>query len=162
MLRMPQTDRRTRQRILCIEDDRESARLIAEELFDCGFDVDIAYNGHDGIAAIEKGRPDLVLCDICMPGISGFEVLQRLRQLAPRLAKTHFVFLTALTELDNQLKGRQFGADDFIIKPIDFDELATAIAARLAIGSNTVVAPLDVIGKTNLSLSLGEYERAPQ
>jgi DNA-binding response OmpR family regulator len=147
---------------LCIEDDRESARLIAEELFDCGFDVDIAYNGHEGIAAIEKGRPDLVLCDICMPGISGFEVLRRLREQGLRFGKTRFVFLTALAEVDNQLKGRQFGADDYINKPIDFDVLAEVIATRLAIGSNTAVAPLDVIGKTNLGLSLGEYERAPQ
>jgi DNA-binding response OmpR family regulator len=159
---MPQADRSTRQRILCIEDDRESARLIAEELFDCGFDVDVAYNGHEGIVAIEKGRPDLVLCDICMPGLSGFEVLRRLREQGPRFGKTHFVFLTALAEVDNQLKGRQFGADDYMIKPIDFDVLAEVITARLAIGSNTAVAPLDVIGKTNLGLTRGEYERAPQ
>jgi DNA-binding response OmpR family regulator len=159
---MPQTDRRTRQRILCIEDDRESARLIAEELVDCGFDVDIAYNGHEGIASIEKGRPDLVLCDICMPGISGFEVLRLLKEQGPRFGKTHFVFLTALTEVDNQLKGRQFGADDYITKPIDFDVLAEVITARLAIGSNPAVAPLVIIGKTRLGLSLGEHERVPQ
>jgi DNA-binding response OmpR family regulator len=159
---MPQTDRRTRQRILCIEDDRESARLIAEELSDCGFDVDIAYNGHEGIAAIEKGRPDLVLCDICMPGISGFEVLRRLKELRPRFGKPHFVFLTALTEVGNRLKARQFGADNYIIKPIDFDVLAEIITARLATESNAAVGPMDVIGTTDLCMSLGEYERAPR
>jgi DNA-binding response OmpR family regulator len=159
---MPQTYRRTRKRILCIEDDRESARLIAEELFDWGFDVDIAYNGHEGIAAIERGQPDLVLCDICMPGISGFDVLQRLRELGPRLRKTHFVFLTALTEVDNQLKGRQFGADDYIIKPIDFDVLVKIITAGLATESDAAIGPMDVIGTTNLRMSLGECERVPQ
>ena len=159
---MPQTDRRTRQKILCIEDDRESARLIAEELFDCGFDVDIAYDGHEGMAAIEKGRPDLVLCDICMPGISGFEVLRRLKEQGARFGRMHFVFLTALAEVDNQLKGRQFGCDDYIIKPIDFDVLAQVITARLAIGSNAAGRLLDVFGKTNLGLSLVEHERAPQ
>jgi DNA-binding response OmpR family regulator len=157
LLHMPQTDRRTRQKILCIEDDRESARLIAEELFDWGFDVEIAYNGLEGIAAIERWRPDLVLCDICMPGISGFEVLQRLRVMGSRFENTRFVFLTALTECDNQLKGRQFGADKYIMKPIDFDDLVAIIAAQLATGSNAVIAPMDVIGTTNLGLSLAEY-----
>jgi CheY-like chemotaxis protein len=157
LFRMPQTGRGTRKRILCIEDDRESAGLIAEELFDLGIDVEIAYNGHEGIAAIENGRPDLVLCDIRMPGISGFEVLQRLKVLGPRFEKTRFVFLTALAEFDNQLKGRQFGADSYVIKPIDFDDLAKIIAAQLAIGSNEVIAPMDVIGTTKLGLSLVEY-----
>jgi DNA-binding response OmpR family regulator len=159
---MLKTDLRTRRRILCVEDDRESARLIAEELFDSGFDVDIAYNGHEGIAAIEKGRPDLVLCDICMPGISGFEVLRRLKEQGARFEKTHFVFLTALAERDNQLKGQQFGADNYIIKPIDFDVLAKIIRARLGTESGAVIAPMDVIGTTNLRLSLGECEGVSQ
>jgi DNA-binding NarL/FixJ family response regulator len=67
-----------------------------------------------------------------MPAMSGFELLERLVALAPRFARMPFVFLTALTDRDNELKGRRLGADDYVTKPIDFDMLATIIAARLA------------------------------
>jgi DNA-binding response OmpR family regulator len=121
-----------RKRILCIEDDRETAALIAEELVDRGFEVTVAHDGREGLAAILKTMPDLVLSDISMPVMSGFEVLERLTALSPRFGKMPFVFLTALTDRDNELKGRLLGADDYVTKPIDFDVLATIIAARLA------------------------------
>ena len=121
-----------RKKILCIEDDRETAALIAEELVERGYEVSIAHDGREGLGAILKTMPDLVLSDISMPVMSGFELLERLVALAPRFSKMPFVFLTALTDRDNELKGRQLGADDYVTKPIDFDVLATIIAARLA------------------------------
>ncbi len=120
------------RKILCIEDDRETAALIAEELVDRGYAVTVAHDGREGLAAILKTMPDLVLSDISMPLMSGFELLERLIDLAPRCAKMPFVFLTALTDRDNELKGRQLGADDYVTKPIDFDVLDTIITARLA------------------------------
>lgn len=122
----------TRKTILCIEDDRETAALIAEELVERGFEVSVAHDGRMGLAAILKNMPDLVLSDISMPAMSGFELLERLTALEPRFAKMPFVFLTALTDRDNELKGRQLGADDYVTKPIDFDVLTTIINARLA------------------------------
>jgi DNA-binding NarL/FixJ family response regulator len=121
-----------RKKVLCIEDDRETAALIAEELVERGFEVSIAHDGREGLAAILKNMPDLVLSDISMPVMSGFEVLERLTSLEPRFSKMPFVFLTALTDRDNELKGRQLGADDYVTKPIDFDVLATIVTARLA------------------------------
>ena len=120
------------KKILCIEDDRETAALIAEELVDRGYDVSVAHDGREGLAAILRTMPDLVLSDISMPAMSGFELLESLVALAPRFSKMPFVFLTALTDRDNELKGRQLGADDYVTKPIDFEVLATIIAARLA------------------------------
>ena len=119
------------KRVLCIEDDRETAALIAEDLIDRGYDVSTAHDGHEGLAAILKNAPDLVLSDISMPVMSGFELLQRLIALAPRFSKMPFVFLTALTDRDNELRGRRLGADDYVTKPIDFDLLDTIIKARL-------------------------------
>ena len=113
------------KKILCVEDDRETAALIAEELIERGFDIRIAYDGQEGLLAILKHKPDLVLCDISMPVMSGFEVLERLTEVAPQLGHIPFVFLTALTDRDNELQGRQLGADDYITKPIDFDVLTT-------------------------------------
>ena len=121
-----------RKKILCIEDDHEAAALIAEELVERGYEVTVAHDGREGFAAILRDPPDLVLCDISMPVMSGFELLERLTAIAPRFGKMPFVFLTALTDRDNELKGRQLGADDYVTKPIDFDVLATIITARLA------------------------------
>jgi DNA-binding response OmpR family regulator len=118
--------------ILCIEDDRETAALIAESLVDRGFSVDIAHDGREGLASILRQIPDLVLCDISMPFLSGFDVLERLTELAPKFGYMPFVFLTALTDRENELKGRQLGADDYVTKPVDFDVLEAIVNARIA------------------------------
>jgi DNA-binding response OmpR family regulator len=118
--------------ILCIEDDRETAGLIAEELADRGFQVSVAYSGQEGLMAIMRATPDLVLCDINMPVMTGFEVFERLDELSPRLGRIPFVFLTALADRGNELKGRRLGADDYVTKPIDFERLVFIINARLA------------------------------
>lgn len=122
----------TQKKILCIEDDRETAALIAEELTERGYEIYIAHDGREGFASILKNMPDLVLSDISMPVMSGFALLERLIALAPRFSQMPFVFLTALTDRDNELKGRRLGADDYVTKPIDFEVLATIITARLA------------------------------
>jgi DNA-binding response OmpR family regulator len=128
-------------KILCIEDDRETAALIAEELIDRGYEVVLAHDGREGLAAALRTMPDLVLSDISMPAMSGFELLESLVALAPRFSKMPFVFLTALTDRDNELKGRQLGADDYVTKPIDFDMLAAIITARLAGVARTGLLP---------------------
>jgi DNA-binding NarL/FixJ family response regulator len=121
-----------RKKILCIEDDREAAALIAEELTDRSFDVVVAHDGHEGFVSILKNAPDLVLCDVGLPVMSGIEVLERLNALAPRITHIPFVFLTALADRDNELRARRLGADDYVTKPIDFDVLEMIIKARLA------------------------------
>ncbi|HXW72982.1 MAG TPA: response regulator [Methylocella sp.] len=121
-----------RKSILCIEDDCETAALIEEELLERGFKISIAYDGRDGFAVIVKEKPDLVLSDICLPGMSGFELLERVSALGANFGNMPFVFLTALSDRDNQLKGRQLGADDYVSKPIDFEILFFIINARLA------------------------------
>jgi DNA-binding NarL/FixJ family response regulator len=121
-----------RKKNLCIEDDRESAARIAAALADRGFDIGVAHDGQDGLLAILKDKPDLVLCDVGVPRMSGFEVLECLNDIAPRLGRIPFVFLTASSDRKSELKGRQLGADDYITKPIDFDRLTLIIEARLA------------------------------
>jgi len=124
--------RKNCKKVLCIEDDHETAELISEELADRGFDVQVTYDGMRGYAAILKSLPDLVLCDISMPAVSGFDVLERLAAAAPRFGNMPFIFLTAVTDREVELKARRLGADDFVTKPIDFDRLEAIINARLA------------------------------
>jgi DNA-binding response OmpR family regulator len=129
------------KRILCIEDDGETAALIAEELRDRGYGVGIARNGREGLDAILRAPPNLVLADVNMPGMSGFDLLERLTALEPRFARMPFVFLTALADHDNELKGWQLGADDYVTKPVDFDVLAAVVAARLKRVARSAVWP---------------------
>jgi CheY-like chemotaxis protein len=85
-------------RILCIEDHRETAALIAEELAERGLEVIFAHDGSERFAGILKTMPDLILSDISMRDMSGFEVLQNLAKIAPHFGNMPFVFLAALTD----------------------------------------------------------------
>src|SRR5207342_2209225 len=84
-----------RRKILCVEDDVETASLISDELIDRGYAVTIAHNGREGLTSIYREKPDLVLCDVGVPVMSGFELLERLTAVAPRFGAIRFVFVTA-------------------------------------------------------------------
>ena len=83
--------------ILCIEDDPQCSSLIGEELKERGFSVLVAHDGEQGLSLLLNSSVDLVLSDINMPGMSGFEVLEKFRELAPELA-IPFIFLTGLAD----------------------------------------------------------------
>ena len=118
-------------KILCIEDDSQTASLLCEALSDLGYQAVMARDGEEGLAAIQSDKPDLVVCDVRMPKMNGFEVLERLAAMGPAHAGIPFVFLTALSDRDNELAGRRLGADDYLTKPVDFEMLGTVIENRL-------------------------------
>lgn len=128
--------------ILCIEDDPGTAELIVEVLEDEGFNVTVSDNGRDGLAAIGE-RPSLILCDIDMPGLSGFEVLRELRRNRQLPQTVPFIFITAFSQRSYHLQARQLGCDDFVTKPIDFDLLVAIIRHRLAGSATQPLAPPD-------------------
>jgi len=120
------------KKILCIEHDREAAKLIAQELSARGFEVLLAYDGQEGLVTILKGNADLVVCDLGLPGMSGFEVLARLNELSPRVEHIPFVVLAARFDRNLELRVRRLGADEFVVKPIDFEMLHAIINAQLS------------------------------
>jgi len=120
------------KKIQVIEDDRELARSIADELVGRGYEVIVCHTGNEGFVSILKNLPDLILCDINLPIMTGFEILKSLSDLSPQIGKIPFVFLTAQNERDSELEARRLGASDVITKPIDFEILYTIISARLA------------------------------
>jgi DNA-binding response OmpR family regulator len=124
--------REPRNKILCIDDDQEISALIAEELIERGFEVRLAHNGREGLSSILSEPPDLVLCDVSMPIMSGFVLQEQLTTIRPDLRPLPFVFLTALSDRESDISGRQLGAGDYLTKPVDFDALATIITARLS------------------------------
>ena len=117
--------------IVYIEDEAELRAEVAAELRDNGFDVVEAGDGASGLTLIRRLKPDLVLCDIALPGIDGGVVLQQLRRDNPELARMPFVFLTALAGRDQVIAGKTLGADDYLTKPIDLGVLLATVNARL-------------------------------
>jgi DNA-binding NarL/FixJ family response regulator len=117
--------------ILCVEDDPETASLLVEALTELGYVVEHAPDGESGLARILAARPDLVLCDVRMPRMGGFELLEKVTAAGPGFAKLPFVFLTALGDREHELAGRRLGADDYLTKPVDFEILGVVVENRL-------------------------------
>ncbi|MFZ4763071.1 MAG: response regulator transcription factor CtrA [Alphaproteobacteria bacterium] len=113
-------------RVLLVEDDSSTARSIELMLKSEGFVVDVTDLGEDGLEIGKLYDYDIILLDIMLPDIDGYEVLRRLR--AGRVA-TPILLLSGLTELDAKIKGLGFGADDYVTKPFDKRELIARIQA---------------------------------
>lgn len=103
---------------LVIEDTLTSATLVCHQLGKMGLETVHARDGESGIEAFKRERPDLVLLDIIMPGLDGFEVAQRLRQLERDGEWTPILFLTARTSDEDLQRGIEVGGDDYLIKPV--------------------------------------------
>lgn len=117
--------------ILCVEDERRLRSNIVEELVDAGYCVIEADDGHAALELLADQRPDLILCDITMPRMGGYELLRRVRASGPDLADVPFLFLTALSDRLAVIEGKTAGADDYLPKPIDFDLMLATVRSRL-------------------------------
>jgi DNA-binding NarL/FixJ family response regulator len=117
--------------ILCCEDEPALRRDIADELREAGYRVREAENGVQALAILAECAPDLILCDIMMPGVDGYGVLAQFRRDFPHLADVPLVFLSALSMAEAVIRGKRAGADDYLPKPIDYDLLLATIEARL-------------------------------
>lgn len=117
--------------VLCVEDEQELLHDIAEELTEAGYVALQAASGDAALACMQQTRPDLILCDISMPGMDGFELLEAVQAMEPGHADIPFVFLTALSGPREVVDGKRLGADDYLIKPIDYDLLLATVEARL-------------------------------
>jgi DNA-binding response OmpR family regulator len=115
------------ERILVIDDEEMTVQLIAMLLERRGYEVIRAYRAEEGLRQAYRTNPDLVLLDIMMPDMDGWEVCRRLRELSD----VPVVFLTAKDDVRDVVKGLEMGADDYIVKPYDNDELVARIRAHL-------------------------------
>ena len=118
------------KKILVIEDEPEMRRNIAALLRYYDYEPIKAENGRAGVEAARQAKPDLILCDVMMPELDGYGVLQAL-QTDASLAQIPFIFLTAKGEKDDQRSGMNLGADDYLTKPVANADLVRAIEARL-------------------------------
>lgn len=112
--------------VLAIEDDEELAQYIRNTLVDHGYQVINAENGKQGLEMAKRHVPDLILSDIMMPVMNGFELLEELRK-DEQLSATPTIFLTGLADIQHRLKGLNIGVNDYIVKPFNNDELLIQI-----------------------------------
>jgi CheY-like chemotaxis protein len=117
-------------KILLIDDDENITQVLGKYLRKHGYDVTSVNSGREGIRVASALLPDLVVCDLDMPGMDGYEVLASLRQ-DPRLTEIPVVFLTGRAAPDQIRQGMNLGADDYLTKPVDLNNLLRAIEARL-------------------------------
>ena len=115
-------------RILVVEDETKLARLIASELQYEGYRVTTAYDGWEGMQAAREAGPDLLVLDWMLPGVSGLEICQRLRETHD---KVPIVLLTAKDSVRDRVQGLDAGADDYLVKPFSIEELFARIRAHL-------------------------------
>ncbi len=119
-------------RILIVEDDRGVTRFIKKGLEEKGFTVDAAFDGEEGLYLATSQAYDLIILDVMLPEINGFEVLKGVRRKA---ISTPTIFLTAKGEKDDIVHGLEIGADDYLVKPFAFAELLARVKAVLRRGS---------------------------
>src|SRR4029453_11998656 len=119
-------------RILVVDDTPANVKLLTDVLTAKGYDVISAANGEDGLRRVSVDRPDLVLLDIMMPGMNGYEVCRTIRaETAPRVLPV--VMVTSLDPAQERVKGLEAGADDFLSKPINQPELLARVRSLLRI-----------------------------
>jgi diguanylate cyclase (GGDEF)-like protein len=116
--------------ILVVDDDPDIARFVEVNLRSAGYEVSVAGDGEEALERASEIRPDLVLLDVMMPRLDGFEVAQRLRK-NPQTANTSIIMLTAKALSSDKVTGLQSGADDYIIKPFDPIELLARVKGTL-------------------------------
>lgn len=118
------------KRILVVDDDPTALRLIGYSLQQEGYDVVTATGGQDGLSQARQQVPDLVVLDVMMPDLDGFEVCRRLRA-DPATSRLPIIMLTAKGQVSDRVAGFRAGADDYVVKPADPSELVARVAALL-------------------------------
>lgn len=113
--------------ILIVDDEKEIAELISDVLKDEGYNIKIKYNGLEAIEEVKNNSYDLILLDIMMPGLSGTETCNKIRDIVT----CPIIFVTAKNQLLDKLVGFEIGADDYITKPFAIEELIARVKAHL-------------------------------
>lgn len=120
-------------KVLIIDDDVRMESILARFLFEQKYALTFANNGRQGIQKAESLLPDIILCDITMPSMDGFQVLRHLKQ-NPQTKPLTFIFISAKSSTEDLLYGISQGADGYLAKPLSRNELLETIDTHLGIG----------------------------
>ena len=143
------------RRILLVEDEQKIADTLKFGLAENGYMVDVAYDGSIGLKLFEQQLYHLVVLDINLPGINGYELCKMIRQ---HNAQIPVIMLTALSTLNDKIEGYDAGADDYIIKPFEFKELLMKIRVLLKRTLNQQLPAGNVLRAGDLEMNLDSKE----
>lgn len=159
------------EKILIIDDDLDTLRLVGLILQKQGYQIAAASNGTQGLEKTNEEKPDLILLDVMMPEMDGYEVARRLRQ-NPKTAKIPILMFTAKSQLDDKVSGFEAGADDYLTKPTHPTELQAHVKALLTRAASEIDASVSIekkafvigllsvrggLGVSTIALNLGSY-----
>ncbi len=144
-------------RILLVEDDRSASRFLKKGLSEVGYAVDTVFDGDEGLHLAVSQAYDLIILDIMLPDMNGFEVLKAMRRDG---IACPVIFLTARDEKTDVVHGLELGADDYLIKPFSFPELLARIRAVLRRGQKDFDSPRLTVADLSLNLISRTAERA--
>jgi DNA-binding response OmpR family regulator len=135
----------SKARIVIVEDDNDISTMLSIYLGAQGYEVDVSPRGDDGVTLCQKVMPDLILLDIMLPGMDGYQVCRELRK-STRTKYIPIIFLTQRSERSDKIAGLELGADDYITKPFDIEELrlrvSTALRAHQRLNMNSPITNL--------------------
>jgi len=141
-----------KKKILIVEDEKNIAMVLAYNIKKEGFDCDVAYDGESGLTMAITGSYDLILLDIMLPKMNGFEVCEKIRYKS----QVPIIFVTAKEEEKDKIFGLETGADDYVTKPFSFRELLARIRVNIRRSSGEVVRAAVQETKTGSSITIGE------
>lgn len=148
------------KKILIIEDDRRIAQNISRGLQEEGYTTDVVYDGLNGRQLALQASIDLLILDLNLPSLSGFEICRSVRAEKPQLP---IIMLTALGEIEDKVEGLLLGADDYLVKPFDFRELIARIATcfrRSALSTGTEQEEIWQVANLTVNTTRKEVRRA--
>lgn len=118
-------------KVLIVEDETKTGDYLRQGLSEAGFTTDLARNGMDGLHLALTGDHDLIILDVMLPGLDGWQVLETVRRNGKEMP---VLFLTAKDQVEDRVKGLELGADDYLVKPFAFSELLARIRTLLRRG----------------------------
>jgi two-component system copper resistance phosphate regulon response regulator CusR len=146
-------------KILIVEDEHKTGDYLRQGLAEAGFVTELAPNGVDGLHLAQTGDYDLVVLDVMLPGLNGWQVLERLRQGGQHLP---VLFLTAKDQVEDRVRGLELGADDYLVKPFAFSELLARVRTLLRRGKAQIEATVLRAADLELDLLRRRVTRAGQ
>ncbi|HEX4939427.1 MAG TPA: heavy metal response regulator transcription factor [Candidatus Kapabacteria bacterium] len=136
-------------KILIVEDEPKTGEYLRQGLSEAGFVIELVQNGNDGLHRALQNEYDLVILDVMLPGLNGWEVLQSIRKHGLQMP---VLFLTARDQVDDRVKGLEMGADDYLVKPFSFAELLARVRTILRRGRGGIDAKTLSVADLELDL----------
>ena len=136
-------------KILIVEDEIKTGEYLRQGFREAGFNADLVRTGVDGLHMAREGDHDLIILDVMLPGMDGWQVLKSLRRSGQEMP---VLFLTAKDQVDDRIKGLELGADDYLVKPFSFAELLARVRTILRRGRNGTEVTVLQVGDLELDL----------